>query len=690
MTPEQLLQTYFGYPTFRPGQKEFITSVLKGHNSLAVMPTGGGKSICYQIPGLMKEGTALIISPLISLMKDQVDALKANGISSCYINSSLSPAEQQHVLQEMEQGLYKFVYVAPERFQSFEFIQTINRLTLNLIAFDEAHCISQWGHDFRPSYRSIMHNLKQLHTLPVLLALTATATREVVEDIQVLLDIQSESTVHTGFKRTNLSFHLIKGVDRKDFLKQLLVKHQHESGIIYCPNKKTTEQVHHWLQKNGYTSSMYHGGLQEWEREQSQSQYVNDEVQVMVATNAFGMGIDKSNVRFVIHYGIPMNLEAYYQEAGRAGRDGEPSDCYLLASGQDFQLQKFLVEQSIEDPYRKKMEYTKLQQMIQYCYIQTCLQQYILDYFNDEGAREDCGRCSNCLDESVKEEITREAQMILSTVKRMGERFGSSITAKVLKGSKSQKVYELKFHHLTTFGLLSHFTEKDIASMINFLVAEGILLTEDGKFPTLRLSPEAVPVLKGERSVFMKIIKVQKTLDESFNQELFERLRGARKKLADEKGVPPYVVFSDATLKELARYIPTSRDKMLHIKGVGERKLDQFGEVFLDILLDFTKEHPHEPSKATASLPLSDKEARKNERKSHLQSFDAFQSGQTIKEIAKARGLSAVTIENHLFKAYSEGEPLDLSSFYSAQMEQEVLTAYDQVEEKNLSLLKKK
>ncbi|MDY0404485.1 RecQ family ATP-dependent DNA helicase [Virgibacillus sp. 179-BFC.A HS] len=381
--PEEILQTYFGYEQFRTGQKEVISSIMQSHNTLAVMPTGGGKSICYQIPGLYADGTAIIISPLISLMKDQVDALKSLGIPAVYVNSTLSDSEIKERMRDIAMRRYRFVYAAPERFESASFLNVIRSLRISLIAFDEAHCISQWGHDFRPSYRSIVPLLKKLRNVDVFAALTATATEAVIADIQSLLDIKDEHVVNTGFSRDNLAFHIIKGRDKASYVRSFLSKHPDESGIIYAATRKQVDSLYEVLQKQGFSVAKYHAGLPENERKNAQTAFIRDEAMIMIATNAFGMGIDKSNVRFVIHYAMPMNIESYYQEAGRAGRDGEMSNCILLFSPQDIQLQKFLIEQSQMDDASKQQEYHKLQEMINYCHTHQCLANYILDYFND-------------------------------------------------------------------------------------------------------------------------------------------------------------------------------------------------------------------------------------------------------------------------------------------------------------------
>ncbi|HLS08648.1 DNA helicase RecQ [Lentibacillus sp.] len=688
---EHILQTYFGYHTFRAGQKQTIDNITSGHNTLAVMPTGGGKSLCYQIPGLTLDGTAIIISPLISLMKDQVDALQALGIPATYINSSLSTAEQQSRLHDIETGSYKFVYVAPERFESGRFITAMKQIEIALVAFDEAHCISQWGHDFRPSYRSIIPNLKQLPNIPVTVALTATATTEVIADIQTLLHIDNNSIVKTGFERENLSFHVVKGKDKPTYIRTFMKEHQDESGIIYTATRKQADTLHEQLTRRGFPATKYHAGLTENERKQAQAAFIHDEKTVMIATNAFGMGIDKSNVRFIIHYAMPMTIEAYYQEAGRAGRDGEHSDCILLFSPKDVQLQKFLIEQSLMDDEAKQNEYRKLQTMINYCHTHGCLTSYILDYFNDASAAGGtCGRCSNCLHRQNRVDITEEAQMILSCVKRMDERFGVSMTAKVLKGSKDSRLRQFRLDRLSTYGILSAYTEKELMERIQFLVAEQLLTTQDGKFPTLQLNQNSVDVLKGRRTVYMYTAPIPEGEQADYHEDLFASLRELRKKMADEQGVPPYILFSDATLKELSRYIPETKEDMLAIKGIGEKKYDQYGEAFLKAVQEWRDHNPDvsQPVKIAGSGIIPKKAKQADDRPSHLISYTMFQSGKSIKDIAVMRDLASQTIEGHIFKAFKDGHPIAWDIFFNQDEEAAVLAARNELEEPKLKPLK--
>ncbi|ARI75967.1 DNA helicase RecQ [Halobacillus mangrovi] len=689
---EQLLQQYYGFSTFRPGQEQAISQVLNAQNTLAVMPTGGGKSLCYQIPGLALPGTAIIISPLISLMKDQVDALNSYGIPATYINSSLSTEEQRQRIFDMANGSYHFVYVAPERFDSGHFLSAIQSIQLSLIAFDEAHCISQWGHDFRPSYRSIVPTLKQIPNLPVFMALTATATPEVINDIRHLIDVPETSVVNTGFARHNLSFRIIKGRDKRDFVEEYLESRPNESGIIYTATRKDADQLEQFLSNKSFSIGRYHAGMTENQRKQVQMDFVQDEITTIVATNAFGMGIDKSNVRYVIHYSMPMNIESYYQEAGRAGRDGEPGDCVLLFSSQDINLQRFLIDQSPSED-KKIEEYAKLQSMINYCHTHTCLQQYILEYFNDPTPTEPCGKCSNCTYEGEKQNMTKEAQMVLSCVKRMGERFGAGLTAKVLKGSADQKVKQFQFQSLSTYGIMSNYTEKELKRFIHFLTAEGYLTPGQGRYPTLKLSNEAVAVLRGEQPVVMLVEATTTHQEAAYNEEYFQELRTLRKAIADEKGLPPYVIFSDATLKEFSTYLPENKQEMLAIKGVGEQKFEKYGEEFLAIIRPWSEQAERKPSPSSRPAPASTlpKKDPSDERPSHVISFQLWdEENKSIEEIAKDRGLSPQTVESHLLRRAREIDDFNWNRWFSEDQEHTVLQHYEDLEEKKLKPLKER
>ncbi|WP_179392181.1 DNA helicase RecQ [Sporosarcina sp. JAI121] len=578
-----ILSTYFGYPSFRTGQEQVIRGVMQQQDTLCVMPTGGGKSVCYQVPALVMEGTVLVISPLISLMKDQVDALHQAGIPAAYINSSLSTEEYFETMERAVSGEYQLLYVAPERLDSPTFKNQLRRMTIPMVAIDEAHCISQWGHDFRPAYRNISSIVSLFDEKPVVLALTATATPAVREDICRQLGISEANTVMTGFERANLTFSVVKGQDREKYVKEYVRKNEGEAGIIYAATRKAVDHVHDILQKSGVKVAKYHAGLGDNERQSGQDRFLNDEASVMVATNAFGMGIDKSNIRYVIHYQMPKNMESYYQEAGRAGRDGLDSACTVLFSSQDVQTQRFLIDQS-QDESRIPAELEKLQSMIDYCHTETCLQKFIILYFGETDVA-DCGRCANCTDTRESTDVTEDVQKVLSCVIRMGQRFGKTMIAQVLTGSRNKKVIEFGFDKLTTYGLMKERSAKDISDFIEFIISESYLGVENGQFPTIYVSERGKDVLTGKVTVNRKISII--TSQVANDDPLFDQLRALRMRLAQEAGVPPFVVFSDKTLRDMAARMPVTDDEFLEVNGVGLAKLERYGETFMGEIKDY-------------------------------------------------------------------------------------------------------
>lgn len=653
---QQLLESHFGYSSFRNGQELAIQSVLAGENTICVMPTGGGKSICYQIPALVLPGTTIVISPLISLMKDQVDALVQVGIPATFINSSLNYNEANERIREAKQGMYKLLYIAPERLESREFIEDLKQMEIPLVAVDEAHCISQWGHDFRPSYRHIQQMVNSLPQKPNVLALTATATPRVREDICETLHIDEENSIITGFERENLSFAVIKGQDRLLFLIDYLKKNEKEAGIIYAATRKNVDQLYERLKKEKINVARYHAGMGDAERISEQDRFLKDEASVMVATSAFGMGIDKSNIRYVLHFQLPKNMESYYQEAGRAGRDGLESECIVLYSSQDVQVQRFLIDQS-SDRTRMTQELEKLQQMVDYCHTENCLQEFILKYFG-ETETEPCGRCGNCLDSRSSIDVTKEAQMVMSCVIRMGQRFGKTITAQVLTGSKNKKVTEMGFDKLTTYGIMKDKASKDVSDFIEFLISQDLIAIEQGQFPTLFVSAKGKDVLMGKENVQRR--ETVKVKEISKDDPLFEALREVRRTIAETENVPPFVIFSDAALKDMCAKLPKTSEEFLSVSGVGEHKLNKYGLEFIQAIRQFCETNPErQQEQIQATTPK--KAAKKAVGDSHLETLQMHQNHLTIEEIAEKRELALSTVENHLIQCAQQGMEVDFT-----------------------------
>ena len=596
----RMLETYFGYTSFRPAQEAPIASLLRNEDVIGIMPTGAGKSICFQIPALCKAGLTIVFSPLISLMKDQVDGLLVQNIPAALINSTLTQAEFNKTMYEVRSGKIKLLYIAPERLGSNFFCNVLRALPIAQVIVDEAHCISEWGHDFRPSYRLIGEWLNSLPKRPIVGAFTATATKYVENDIKKLLGLDKANVYVTGFDRPNLSFSVIRTPKRMDYVVHYVRQHANENGIIYCATRKDVDRVYENLTRAGIKVGHYHGGLSDEVRREMQNAYADDKLQVMVATNAFGMGIDKSNVRYVLHYQMPRNMESYYQEAGRAGRDGAPAECILLYSGQDVQVHKYLIEQSIETPERQEVELRKLQSMIDYCFCSNCLRKYMLNYFGESTVWTTCDNCSSCKGSGDKVNVTKEAKAIFRAIMGTDERYGASMITSIVRGDRTDRIMRAGHDALPVFGLLSNVDEKSIKGLIQQFVASGYLRSSSGKYPVLSLTAGAEEVLGGHKEVeeIRQHVSVPSRTSRSTSTTsrgkassgaggLFEHLRQHRKRLAEEAGLRPYLIFPDTVLIDLANLRPTTLGEFGNVKGVGEAKLKKYGLSFLQAIAEY-------------------------------------------------------------------------------------------------------
>lgn len=580
------LKKYYGFDTLRRGQFEIINSILNKRNTFCLMPTGAGKSICYQIPAILFQGITIVISPLISLMKDQVDNLLENGIRAVYINSTQSMDTIKSILMNAAMGEYKIIYISPERLESKIFRDMIKNLHISQIAIDEAHCVSQWGHDFRKSYLQIHTFYKLLRDKPVISAFTATATEEVRLDSIKLLGLTSPYIYKGDINRENLNITVLKEVDKLEELKDIIRDNEGNSGIVYCLSRKEVDSLYCYLKDLGYNVAKYHGGLKDEEKEQFQEEFLYENIDIIIATNAFGMGIDKSNIRFIVHFTMPQNIESYYQEIGRGGRDGERCNCYLFYSESDISRVEYIINKS-SSLIRREVQLRKLQSMIDYCNLKECYRKYLLNYFGNDRKLNYCNNCSNCLKDDELKDFTRESQMILSTVFRTREKFGISVLVDILKGFKGPKIIQNNLEKITTYGIMKEYSNTFIKDLIKSLLNEGYVDLKEGTYSMLKLNARSMRILKGKETVVFKILDKSEPI---LNEELFAALKKWRKERAFKDRVKPYIIFSDTSLISISNVKPKSNEELLEIRGVGSKKVEAYGADILEIVNSMKKE----------------------------------------------------------------------------------------------------
>jgi ATP-dependent DNA helicase RecQ len=677
MNKQQILKQYFGYDTFRPLQAEIIDYVTNGNDCMVLMPTGGGKSVCYQIPALMLPGLTLVISPLIALMKDQVRALKYNGIAAEFINSSLPMAEQNEIESRCQKGEVKLLYISPEKLLSAGYSAFIQTLHVGLVAIDESHCVSVWGHDFRPEYTQL-HLIKTLFPAVPMIALTATADRVTRKDILKQLGIAEAKIFIDSFDRPNLSLSVIPGRNRLKIIDKFIEDHPTQSGIIYCFSRKTTEDVAAGLRKLGINAKHYHAGMTAPERTQVQDEFLQDDVQVMVATVAFGMGIDKSNVRWIIHYNMPANVESFYQEIGRAGRDGLPADTLLFFSYADFLMRREMIQKSELPANFKEIQYAKLDRMKQYAEAQICRRRIMISYFNETIAQ-DCGNCDVCKNPPSRFDATIIAQKALSVVARAEEKVAMTMIIDILRGSHNKNLLEKGYQHLKTFGAGRELRSDEWAEYLAQMLNSGIVDIAYDEDHALKLNETSWKVLRSQQSV--ELIRFEafevkrarqqaeseaaapKTKREIIRDDFFEVLRRLRKSIAESENIPPFVVFSDATLSDMAQKRPTSQAQMLRVSGVGQAKMDRYGQAFINKIREVqgrdTADALFEESIVTTAKPKLAK------GETYTETYSLYKLGLSVASIAKERNLSEGTIYGHLIRCYESGDEVDLKQFIS-------------------------
>lgn len=663
MTKEQVLKKYFGYDKFRPLQAEIIDTILSKQDCMVLMPTGGGKSICFQVPALVMEGITLVISPLIALMQDQVQSLQANGVPSAFLNSSLDSIQQRTLEEKCQSGEIKLLYISPEKLFHNNYISFIKTLSINQIAIDESHCVSTWGHDFRPEYTKLNILKETFPNVPVV-ALTATADRVTRKDILTQLGVPDAKVYISSFDRPNLSLNVLGGRNRLKIMQEFIGKRPNQSGIVYCLSRKNTEDVAEGLRKVGIRAMHYHAGIDAKTRSEVQDAFIKDEIQVMVATIAFGMGIDKSNVRFVIHYSLPSNVESYYQEIGRAGRDGMKSDTLLFYSYSDIMTRKDMIQNSELPDEMKEVQFAKLDRMKQYAESEICRRRILLSYFNEE-AQNDCGNCDVCKNPPQKFDATIFAQKALSAISRTEQKAAMGMLIDILRGSQNRAIYERGYQNLKTFGVGKELKYEEWADYITQMLNSGICDIAYDERHALKLNAVSNQVLREGKKVNLVRFEAydikkarqeeaapkEKTKREIIKDALFEKLRLLRKKIADEQSVPPFVIFSDATLSDMAQKRPINRSQMMAVSGVGEQKFRQYGDEFINEILAFTGDNPNIGR------------AKQEKGMTFLETFEMYKAGLSIDEMAAKRSLNPVTIISHLVKLKQDGQDIDLKQY---------------------------
>lgn len=665
---KNLLKKHFGYDNFRPAQEEVINNVLNGNDTFVLMPTGGGKSLCYQLPALKFKGITLVISPLIALMKDQVDSLRANGISAEFINSTLSPIEIEKIQNDSLDKKIKILYAAPERFALPTFQEFLKNLDINLIAVDEAHCISEWGHDFRPDYRNL-NLLKKIFPQIPIIALTATATEKVRQDILNQLKLNKAKVFISSFNRENLNISVIEKKQAFPKLVNLVNKYKNESVIIYCFSRKETEEIAENLKLNGFNAAAYHAGLETNKRKQVQNKFSNDQVNIIVATIAFGMGIDKPDVRLVVHYSFPKTLEGYYQEIGRAGRDGLPSECVMFYTYADTRKHEFFINQ-MNDAREMERAKEKLSEVLNYAELVTCRKKYLLKYFGEELKSENCGACDSCLNVTELFDASEIAKKILSAIVRTGNKFGKNYLIEILLGKKTQRVLRNSHDKLSVFGIVDNFTDNELGQIISHLSNLDYLIKKEGQYPTLAITRKGADFLQGNVKLELPKPKTEtiekkptgkKHLD--YNQNLFEILRMLRKEIAEKLKLPPFVIFGDKSLQEMSFYYPINKENFIKISGVGEQKLNKFGDTFINKISKFIKEQnisPKEIESIKIKKPEQSIEVKIHKPQHYAKTKELLLKKTPINHIATIQDKKITTIINHIEKLIDSGEKLDL------------------------------